>query len=163
MATRKTTLPESAPSEPSLPIQDIDGFLRATEYLAESIAGPWAPIIVPREYRYEVDLAWRELKPSLQEIRSQAANPPPGPRSLKTAGLFGSQLRLKLHAVSDAWRRFREKGTTKLLASLVGVTKTVVESLADLIPGAEALKEFLEFLEKLLKGEDPIAVLSDAA
>lgn len=48
-----------------------------------------------------------------------------------------------------------------MLASLDGVMKSVLESLAKVVPYAEALKELLEFIEKLLKGEDPIAVLSD--
>ena len=163
MPARRTPSASPAPSEPTLPIQDLDGFLRATEYLAESMVGPWAPIVAPREYRHELSVAWQELKPSMQELRSQSANPMPGPHTLKTAGLSGGQLKVKLRAVSDAWRRFREKGTTRLLASLVGLTKSIVESLAKLVPGAEALKELLELLEKLLKGEDPIAVLSDAA
>jgi len=139
----------------------MDSFLHAAEGLVDNMTGPWSYIIAPREYRSELGLAWKELKPSMSEIRVQAANPTPGLFSLKSVGLLGEQLKLKLRAVSDAWHRFREKGTTKLLASLVGVMKSVLESLAKVVPYAEALKELLEFIEKLLKGEDPIAVLSD--
>ena len=63
MATRVVSSP--ALPEPLLPIADLDALLRATEYLADQMAGPWAALIAPREYRHDIGLAWHELSKRL--------------------------------------------------------------------------------------------------
>jgi hypothetical protein len=148
--------------EPVLPINNLAKFVDATESLIDNVVGPWISIVAPSAYRSELVSAWREAKPSMSVIRTQCSNVrdtnPAAPNALTMAGLSGAQLKLKLKAVSHAWRRFRTHGTVKLLANLVGWTKAIVESLAKAIPHAEAIKELLEFIEKLLKGESPFEV-----
>ena len=156
MATKSTAQPEPA-------FSNLDGVVSATEVLLDDVTGPWSPLLFPSKVRTLVRKAWQELKPSITHIRGQLASAARGPHSLVTSGLTGSQLDLKLAVLTDTWRRFRAQGQVKLLASLVGVLKTIIESLAMSIPFAEALKEFLEFIERFLKGEDPYTAILDAA
>jgi hypothetical protein len=155
---------QSKPStEPKLPFRDLDGVIDATDGLLENVAGPWSPLLFAEKHRKRVAAAWAELRPSIPLIRKKLKNPLEGPHTLKSAGLKGQQLRLKLQVLSEVWKRFRERGDVKILASLISTLKTIVESLAKSIPFAEALKELLEFIEKLLTGQDPFTASLDAA
>ena len=151
-------------SASGLPINDLHGVVKVTTSLLDKVTGAWSELLFARANRLPARRAWQELKPRMDELHFQIDQPlVTDYNNAETAGLTGMQLRFKLKVLSDKWRRFREQGNVKLLASLLGTLKTIIESLAKFIPIAEALKELIEFVERILTGADPVATILDAA
>ena len=137
---------------PNLPINNLREFLKEVEGLLDNIVGPWNQLLFAENDREPLEEAWTELKPKLPDIERQLLDTPPD--QLEDAGLSGNQLRAKLKWLNDAWKRFKEKGTVKLLKKLLEWINLILGSIALLVPKAEALKEMKEAIEKLIdKGE----------
>jgi hypothetical protein len=137
-------------TSPTLPINDLPGFIGEVEKLFDNVIESWNQLLFPETNRTLISQAWTELKPTLSSIRDALLNPIPTiADKLRNAGLaVGKQLDLKLKMLNDAWERFKKRGTVRLLKELLDWINKLLGSLADVVPGGEALKEFKEVLEK---------------
>lgn len=77
-------------------------------------------------------------------------------KGLREAGLTGKQLDFKLGRFNEAFTRFHERGTLKLLDKVLRWTNSILKSLISALPGAEAIKGFKEALENELADDDPV-------
>jgi hypothetical protein len=105
------------------------------------------------EFRGPLMVAWDEIWPQISSWQSQVEDPANSER-LENAGLSGGQLSLKLQGLNAAWNRFKRRGSTRLLRNLLGWINAILGSLAQVIPGVEALKELKEAIEKLLAEDE---------
>ncbi len=139
-------------STPILPIMDLDAFVETTEGLLDNVAFHWSELLFEEGDRNPIRDAWNELKQTVPMIRQ-------GVRTLtqtllQQAGLFGAQLTAKLNAVNQAWENFQIWGSVKKLKKLLGWTILVLGSLSSILPGAEALQEMAELMEKSINKWD---------
>jgi hypothetical protein len=142
-----------AVTSPNLPINNLEEFLNETQGLLDNIVGPWSQILFEENDREPLEIAWTELRPALPDIEYQLHDALP--HQLEEAGLSGNQLTAKLKWLNDAWKKFKEKGTVKLLKKLLEWINLILGSIAIIVPKAEALKELKEAIEKLInKGQD---------
>jgi hypothetical protein len=140
-------------TSPNLPINNLEEFLNEAQGLLDNIVGPWSQILFEENDREPLEEAWTELRLTLPDIAYQIRDAPP--HKLEEAGLSGNQLTSKLKWLSDAWKKFKEKGTVKLLKKLLEWINLILGSIAIVVPKAEALKELKEAIEKLInKGEE---------
>ena len=136
-------------TEPALPFGNLDQLLLETEGLCDNMAGPWSQLLFTRSDRPFLSSAWAEIKQTLGGVRTVVRNAVD--TVLQQAGLFGQQLALKLRIVRDAWANFWELGTVGRLKVLLGCLARVLESLAKMVPGGEALFEFIGAVERLME------------
>jgi hypothetical protein len=112
----------------------------------------WRELLFPEDVRSDVEAAWSNLEPRFAGVKDRLGSIPD--TRVDEAGLSGSQLNLKLTGFRGAVDRFKQKGTVKLLKKLLEWINIVLKSLASIVPGGEALKEFKEAIEKYIKDNE---------
>ena len=70
---------------------------------------------------------------------------------LVDVGLSGEQLEVKFFGLNKALKRFVTWGTVPALEYVLDWINGILGSLSQVLPGIEALKEFKETVEKLIK------------
>jgi len=104
-------------------------------------------ILLPKTLRSSAEKAWIELKPkSTQLIRTRIRKTTP--LELEEHGLTGDPLDFKLRGFLDSYDELDENGGLKRFKRMVKWAKIILGSLKGLIPGLEALLEFLEAVER---------------
>jgi hypothetical protein len=94
----------------------------------------------------EIREAWEEFREDLNvENAQKLINETPG-SVLQSYGLYGSQLRLKLSAISSWRERFFGKRTKKLLLRLLDAIDTLLDSLMQAAGIDKAIKEIKDIL-----------------
>lgn len=101
--------------------------------------------------------AWDELDPSFAMADRYTREPPDArlfEAQLAHVGLTGAQLRLKVGAFRGALGTWRQDLSKKGLQSLLGWANIILGSLAGIVPGAEAIKEYKEAFEQTVEDGD---------
>ena len=94
----------------------------------------------------EIREAWEEFREEFNvENAQKLVNETPG-SVLQSYGLYGSQLRLKLSAISSWRERFLGKRTKKLLLRLLDAIDTLLDSLIQAAGIDKAIKEIKDIL-----------------
>lgn len=109
------------------------------------------------ELRGPLWAAWDELQPRFSVVE-RFLGEPPDPQVLEAqltnVGLAGAQLALKRQGWRGAVGRFRERLTKRTLRRALGWANLILGSLAGIVPGAEAIKEYKEAYEQALNDGD---------
>ena len=145
-------------TSPSLPIQNLEEFVDETEKLFRNIVEHWSPLLFSESVREDIHQAWLEIAEKIGLLKVMLKEEGIYTR-LVEVGLTGKQLRLKFNGLNAAWRKFKSRGTVKLLRELLGWIDLILGSLAEAIPLFEVIKEFKEALEKLLESDGDKGVL----
>ena len=145
--------PSHLPEPPTLPIKDLRQFLGEARKLFDNVVYQWVPLLFEEEFRHRLRAAWRELRPKIPAWQAEVDSPA-HEGGFQNAGLRGAQLDLKLEGVNSAWKRFKSRGTVGLLRKVLGWINAILGSLAQVIPGVEALRELKEAIERLIAGDE---------
>lgn len=136
-------------------IDNLPDFLKEVEDLFDAIIKSWGDLLFKEKYRAPLADAWHELKDRLPALRKELDHPSTDLKDrLNDAGLTGRQLEVKLLGINEAWQRFREYGSVRLLRRLLGFINDALGSLAAAVPGIEALDELKKIIERWLDGGD---------
>lgn len=114
--------------------------------------------LLPVHLRQRTLDAWGEVRTIIDKLRTdlstEVTDPPEMDDRFARAGLAGKQLQLKLDGYNEARKQpkpdfpRRKRGW---FGRIFGWANVLLGSLATVLPGAEALKEFKESLEQGLK------------
>jgi hypothetical protein len=120
--------------------------------LGDTVADPstW----FPTELHEPLQSAWEELKPSFDLAGRYLAEPPDAnllEAELAHVGLTGGQLLLKRTGWERARDAFRERFTRRALRRALGWANIILGSLAGIIPGGDAIKEYKEVVEQAVE------------
>lgn len=116
-------------------------------------------LLLPQHLHLAVLNVWPEIRQRLAELRAALLEAPDSiDEQLAVAGLTGAQLEMKLDAHRTASNRAHQTrpppsplpplGFRKIFKSLLGWINVWLGSLVTALGGAEAIKEFKEFLEQ---------------
>lgn len=122
------------------------------ELLGNTVADPsrW----FPTELHEPLQSAWEEVTPSFDMAGRYLTEPPDASlleAQLAHVGLTGGQLRLKRTGWERARDAFRERFTKRALGRALGWANIILGSLAGLIPGGDAIKEYKEAVEQAVE------------
>ena len=145
--------PSRLPDPPTLPIKDLREFLAEVRKLFDNVVYHWDQFLFEEEFRPRLEKAWKELRPRIPEWQTQV-DLPTHESGFRNAGLRGAQLTLKLEGLNSAWNRFKSRGTVRLLRNVLGWINAILGSMAQVIPGVEALKELKEAIERLITADE---------
>jgi hypothetical protein len=125
------------------------------ELLGGTLANPatWFPV----DLQEPLQSAWEELAPSFAMAPRYLAEPPDAnllEAQLVHVGLTGRQLALKRTGWERARDSFRARVTKRALSRALRWANIILGSLAGLIPGADAIKEYKEAVEQAVEDEN---------
>lgn len=112
-------------------------------------------IFFEEELRHQLDQAYKEFLDQFREIleRIPSLETSEDP-DLRDAGLVGAQRDLKLKSFEVSYNAYRSKGSIRRLIEALKKGKTIIGSLAGLVPFVGSfIQEFVDFLLRELERE----------
>lgn len=129
---------------------DLRDFLNETEALLTEIIDRRAEFIPEELQPYFVE-AWPEVRASISTAKDDLFTRVVVSDRLPSAGLTGKQLALKLFAFRRSVDALKLGGwSRRLLKRVLDWLNTILGSLASVLPGVDAIKEFKEAIENAL-------------
>lgn len=129
---------------------DLRDFLDETEALLTEIIDRRSEFIPGELQPYFVD-AWPEVRASISTAKGDLFTRSVVADRLPSAGLSGKQLALKLVAFRRSVDALKLGGwSRRLLKRVLGWLNIILGSLASVLPGVDAIKEFKEAIENAL-------------
>jgi len=138
-------------------IQILIKFLRRTEEILESIVKTPQDYILnefakDQEMMSSLSDAWKEVSPKISEVIEKLTLAKQNIfRKLSEVGLSGHQLRFKWESFLRHREQFAKKRTNRMLRRLLGCINTILRSLSNVFPSIDAVNEFKEIIEHMLK------------
>ena len=127
--------------------QDLRQFLKEVEELIDHSLEQRATLI-PRDLQSPFVDAWPDAKESLRTMRRELLTIYNIDERLTRAGLTGPQLALKLIGFQRALAALHDNWERRPLWRTLGWANIILGSLASVLPGGEAIKEYKEALER---------------
>lgn len=135
---------------------DLADFIVGTKDILQQVVD-WRGLLFREELRQPIVDAWQELGLAFEDVMKGLVegegNELVSDDQLRSLGLTGKQLELKLTGFNDAWNRFRQWGSVKLLKKLLDWIDIILGSLASIIPGADAIEEFKDSAKQGIEGD----------
>jgi hypothetical protein len=154
-------------TQPSLNITNNIQFLDELYYLLDNIVFHWEQILFEEAFRPRIRAAWLELRGRFIELRNDFADQSANEdfqSNLRNVGLGETQPQqgqaqrdLKFRGLNTIWRRFFERPTIRKLKELLGWIDEILDSLAEVLPGLKAVKEFKETIERLIVSDETVS------
>jgi len=135
-------------------IQILIKFLRYTQEILESI------VKTPQDYILNefakdqsfISDVWKEVSPKIVEVIEKLNLAKQNIfRKLSEVGLSGHQLRFKWESFLRHREQFAKKRTNRILRRLLGCINAILRSLSNVFPSIDAVNEFKEIIEHMLK------------
>jgi len=133
----------------------LTGFLDELKQLIDEI--PKHPDWTPYQLKEALEEARKSLDHDFERARQGLAQAGAATldRQLSDAGLTKPQLDLKLSGFGRAVRRFRDAGGKVLFRRALRWANVILGSLAGIVPGVEAIKEYKESIEAATEDTEP--------
>ncbi len=138
-------------------IQILIQFLSHTQEILESIVKTPQDYILnefakDQEMRSFLSDAWKEVSLKIGEVIEKLNLAKQNTfRKLSEVGLSGHQLRFKWESFLRHRERFAKGRTNRMLRRLLGCINAILRSLSNVFPSIDAVNEFKEIIEQMLK------------
>ena len=122
-------------------------------------------ILILKEFSEDGDFmemmerAWTEIRPHFHEVRMKLTPETDAIsdefrdlwKRLRRYGLTGTHLKLKITLFDKLWKNFKETKEYRWTKRLLATMNSLFGSLSSIFPGMEAVREFKDVLEQIVK------------
>ena len=135
-------------------VETLADILELTASLFDRMFFDWHEILFEEHHVPLLRAAWTELEESYDGLHSTLEEPGDLRDAMAAEGLWPpaqNQLAMKIFSVREAWEKFKENTTVKLLKILLRFINKILESLKLVVPGVGAWDEIKKIAEAWIK------------